>query len=109
MRSVPMPPGFVSVNVAPVCSSTESLPSRALTTRSSYAARNATKSSASAFLMTGTTRKREPSLLLRIDGEAEVDAGFDALRLAVRRAGTTRSSRACSRAARTSRDTRSDA
>ncbi len=32
---VPMPPGFVSVNVAPVCSSTESLLSRALATRSS--------------------------------------------------------------------------
>ena len=38
--TVPMPPGLVSVNVAPVCSSTRSLLSRAFATRSSYAPRN---------------------------------------------------------------------
>ncbi len=57
-----MPPGLVSVKDAPCKSSAVSLLSRDLRTRSSYFERNAAKSRASALLITGTTRKRVPSL-----------------------------------------------
>ena len=60
--TVPIPPGLVSVIVAPCRSSGDSDPSRVLRIRSSYTSRKPAKSIVSAPLMTGTISVREPSL-----------------------------------------------
>ena len=60
--TVPIPPGFVRVIVAPCMSSGDSDPSRVLRIISSYTSRKPAKSIASAPLITGTINVREPSL-----------------------------------------------
>ncbi len=81
--TVPMPPGLVSVNVAPVCSSTDELVVARLGDELFVGGAERREVEAGRVLEHRHDQEARTVFLLRVDGQAEVNAGFDLLRLAL--------------------------
>ena len=96
---MPIPPGFVSVNVAPVCSSTRELVVARFGDEIFVGGAEADEVERAGVLDHRDDERARTVLALRVDGQTEVDPGLDALRLAALAAERRASSPGCSFAA----------
>ena len=107
--TVPMPPGLVSVRVAPLSSSAESVLVRARSISRSYSSRNSLNCSSAALRITGTTSERDPVPAHAVDRETEVRGPGDPCRLTVvgpRKVRRHRRARGCGTSDRVSNEVR---
>ena len=79
---VPMPPGFVNVNVAPVCSSTDELVVARFSDQIFVGRAERGEVERVGALDDRHDERARTVFALRVDRESEVDPGFDALRFA---------------------------